>query len=326
MLKVFKRRIISIPLYFLVLVLYLVFFPFTVITAFLIDIFLNKKFSVSRTVIFMLIYLSAEFAGIIISFIIWLFSLFHSEKNWFRLQNFKLQCKWTRFLAYISFGLYGLRIETEGEKEIGEGPIIVFIRHSSVADTILPAIFIAEPNNIILRYVLKKELLWDPCLDIVGNRLRNYFVNRDSDNNTAEIREVGLLANDIQKGEGVIIYPEGTRFSKTKYEKIIDKFKKSGDEKMLEKVSVFKNVLPPRLGGPLELLKNNKNADIIFCSHTGLEGSSSFKELINGKLINETIRIKFWKIPFSEIPKDRNEQIDWLYKNWELVDEFVKGD
>ena len=76
--------------------------------------------------------------------------------------------------------IFGITIEVEGTDELRDGPIIVFLRHSSVADTLLPAVFIANPNGLKLRYVLKHELLWDPCLDIVGNRLPNSFVRRGS--------------------------------------------------------------------------------------------------------------------------------------------------
>jgi hypothetical protein len=59
-------------------------------------------------------------------------------------------------------------------------PVIVFLRYASVADTLLPAVFLANPNGLKLRYVLKHELLLDPCLDIVGNRLPNSFVQRSA--------------------------------------------------------------------------------------------------------------------------------------------------
>ena len=303
--------------------LYTLFLPLTLILAFFADIIRIKKFSITRGVLFLFIYLSSEIVGILSAFFIWLF--YARDKDLFRQKNFILQSKWTSFLAQASFKLFDIKLELEGQDEIGTGPVIVFMRHTSVADTIIPAVFISVPNNIILRYVLKKELLFDPCLDIVGNRLKNYFVNRKSENTAEEVKKVGLLAKDLKNGEGVLIYPEGTRFSQSKYNKIIEKLKQNNDLEMLERALALKNVLPPRLGGTLELLNNNKNADIVFCSHTGLEGSASFSKFINGKLINQTLKIKFWKIPFENIPTEKEQQITWLYENWQKVDSFVKN-
>ncbi|MDC0708578.1 hypothetical protein POL68_08865 [Stigmatella sp. ncwal1] len=44
-----------------------------------------------------------------------------------------------------------------------------------------------------LKYVLKRELLWDPCLDVVGRRLPNVFVERSGDRGKAEIEAVATL-------------------------------------------------------------------------------------------------------------------------------------
>ena len=75
--------------------------------------------------------------------------------------------------------------------------MLLFPRHVSVADTLLPAVFVSSRNGILLRHVLKRELLWDPCLDIVGNRLPNCFVRRDSRDSAREIRAVAALAHDV---------------------------------------------------------------------------------------------------------------------------------
>ena len=42
----------------------------------------------------------------------------------------------------------------------------MLLRHAGIADTIIPRVFYAIPQQVRLRYVLKKELLMDPCLDL----------------------------------------------------------------------------------------------------------------------------------------------------------------
>jgi hypothetical protein len=63
------------------------------------------------------------------------------------------------------------------------------LRHASIGDTLLASALVGRPHGIFwLRYVLKRELLWDPCLDVVGNRLPHVFVDRASDRFAARDR------------------------------------------------------------------------------------------------------------------------------------------
>jgi hypothetical protein len=40
-------------------------------------------------------------------------------------------------------------------------------------------------------------------------------------------------------------------------------------------------------------------------------------------MLGATIRIKFWRVPFSEIPKGREERVKWLYHWWKVVDGWI---
>jgi steroid 5-alpha reductase family enzyme len=42
-------------------------------------------------------------------------------------------------------------------------------------NAILTSVLLTHRHGIDFRHVLKRELLWDPCLDVMGNRLPNYF-------------------------------------------------------------------------------------------------------------------------------------------------------
>ena len=59
-----------------------------------------------------------------------------------------------------------------------------------MGDTVLPVVFFALPTGVRLRYVLKRELLFDPCLDIVGQRLPNYFARRGAGATEQEVAGV----------------------------------------------------------------------------------------------------------------------------------------
>ena len=131
------------------------------------------------------------------------------------------------------------------------------------------------------------------------------------------------LMDDMPDDAGVVIYPEGTRFSAAKRQRILDKLEHGPDAKRLAQVQALTHVLPPRVGGALALLRQNERADALFCAHHGLEGGGSFAELINGGLIGRTVRIKLWRVPYAAIPTTRGERIDWLLGQWQQVDTFV---
>ena len=132
--------------------------------------------------------------------------------------TWRFQQLWVGFFFDVVRVLLGLKVEVEGEECVRPGPVIVLIRHASIVDNLLPSVFVANRERIRLRYVLKRELLWDPCLDIVGNRLPNLFVDRGGQDSERARRAVAELAQHLEPNEGVLIYPEGTRFSAEKQE------------------------------------------------------------------------------------------------------------
>jgi hypothetical protein len=170
---------------------------------------------------------------------------------------------------------------------------------------------------------MKRELLWDPCLDIVGNRLPNYFVRRGSRDSAREIAAVRRLADELSPGEGVFIYPEGTRFTRERQRRALDRIRRHGDADLVNRAEQLRHVLPPRLGGTMALLDAETGADVVFCVHFGFDGIRAFQDLLGGKLIDRTIEVEFWRVPSASIPEDRDARIGWLYDHWSRVDEWV---
>jgi 1-acyl-sn-glycerol-3-phosphate acyltransferase len=239
--------------------------------------------------------------------------------------NFALECWWARTLLRGAQWIFGLRVEVEELPDLGRGPIILFSRHASVGDTLLPAVFVSSRYGIVLRYVFKRELLWDPCLDIVGNRLRNCFVRRGSGESAGDIALVQELMEDLGPQDGVLIYPEGTRFTPAKRQRILGRLAQKGSADLLSKAEALQHLLPPRLGGTLALLERNVGADAVFCAHIGFDGAGSFRDLLNGSLVNRLVRVCFWRVPYTEIPRTAAAQADWLYEQWARIDAWIGG-
>jgi 1-acyl-sn-glycerol-3-phosphate acyltransferase len=237
--------------------------------------------------------------------------------------NFRLQCWWASWLFGGIRWLYGLRVSVTGADAAEEGPLLLLVRHASVIDSLLPAVLVSSRSGLQLRYVMKRELLWDPCLDIVGQRLPNAFVRRGQGGAEAEIARVRELACDLGPRDGVLLFPEGTRFTPLKRQQVLARLAESAEPKHVERARALQHVLPPRLGGVLALLDTAPCADVVFCAHTGFESLHSLNDLWSGALVDRAIDVAFWRIPAATIPTERAARVDWLFDQWARVDAWL---
>ncbi len=231
-----------------------------------------------------------------------------------------LQDRWAGWNLMALQTLFSLEIEVEGSEAVLPGPVIVLSRHASMVDTLLPARLIARPSGLKLRYVLKKELLADPALDIAGNRLPNAFIDRRS-REISERSSIKDLATDLGSGDAILIYPEGTRFSESKLRRS-QRTATAESGAVGEIVAGLRGVLPPRPGGTLALLDATM-ADIVVLAHRGLEGLATVREIWTGNLVGSQIDVSLWRVPRSKVPAGRSERLHWLYRLWSEVDDWV---
>ena len=209
----------------------------------------------------------------------------------------------------------GMRFVVEGPTPPCGGSLL-FVRHASVADTVLPIGLVSLPQQLHVRYVLKAELKWDPCLDIAGQRLPNAFVQRGA--GQSEIARTAKLGLNLDEKSAVVIYPEGTRYTPKRKAALVQRFVEKGDVHNETRARSFTNCMPPRIGGVTALLKSSQNAPVVIMGHYGFEGAAKLSNLFNGKLGNTTVYVKFWRAtqPNDDIAK-------WLDEQWHIMDEWV---
>ena len=119
--------------------------------------------------------------------------------------------------------------------------------------------------------MIKRELQAVPTIDIGGRWVPTNFLRRTSSDPEAELAKMRELATDLGPGEGILIYPEGTRHTDAKLARVKEKLRESGSE-VLPWAERLQNLLPPRLGGPLALLEETEGIDVVFCAHVGFDG------------------------------------------------------
>jgi len=320
-----SRRALTIPGYAAGWVLCVASAPIWIPLAALVDLVRRSPGVALRSGAMTTLYFTCELFGMAASFGVWWWKLVArpDRERWVR-ANYALEALWGTALLVGMKHVFGLRIHVEGEQSLDGGPILLLLRHASTADTVLAAGLVTRRHGIDLRYVLKKELLWDPCLDIVGHRTPNVFVDRASDDPSEETRRVRLLAEGLGPGEGALIYPEGTRFSVDKRRRIIERLEQRGDPEAVAYARSLERVLPPRPAGTLALLDAAPHADVVICAHTGFEHTASLAAIWNGGLVHAHIRVQLRRIPRAAIPQDDAERIAWLREEWRHVDAWCR--
>jgi 1-acyl-sn-glycerol-3-phosphate acyltransferase len=293
--------------------------------ALLVDLAWTRRLFATRLVAFLAIYLACEMAGLAAALGVWLGARLPLLRGQEREQRAlrALQRWWAGALFGALCRVFRLSVEVEGLDAPLEGPLFVFMRHASIIDTLLPANVVAERTGLRLRYVLKRELLLDPCLDVVGNRLPNAFVDRESPDSKAEIARVQELAAGLGPDDAILIYPEGTRFTRAKRERALARLAQV-DPALARRGAELRRLLPPKLGGALGLLDANPHADVLFVAHAGLDGYPNVRDLLDPHWIGTRLRLRAERVPRAEIPREREARAEWLFTKWARMDAWVE--
>jgi len=319
-----RRRLLTIPGYLLAWALCLGTAPLWLPLTASVDALRRNRGAALRSSVFLAYYLSCEVMGIAISTGLWAWArVFPVDAERWADLHYRLEAWWGTLLLRGVVRVFGLRLEVEDAADLGRGPYLLLVRHASSGDTLLASALVSRPHGMRLRYVLKQELLWDPCLDIVGNRLPNVFVDRFSDDSAREIRRTQELARDLGPRDGLLISPEGTRFSEKKRKRVLERLDREGNARMLDYARSLQFVLPPRPGGTLGLLEAAPEADVVVCSHTGFEGAASLARIWQGSLLHQTVRVQFRRVSRDAIPSGREARLAWLLEEWRRVDAWV---
>ena len=318
------RRVLTVPGYLVAWSVLVTTVPLWLPLLLLADVLRPRPAMALRCAAFLVLYLTLELAGLLVAQALSLRRRVGQidEAGWLE-GHFRLQTWWAGTLLEQLMRLFRMRLDVEGTEEVARGPFLLFIRHSSIADTLLASLLVAKRHGVRLRYILKRELLWDPCLDVVGNRLPNVFVDRGATDSAREIERVAGLAEGLGSRDGVLIYPEGTRFSAAKRQRVLDRFESDGPRALHAYASSLHWSLPPRLGGPLALLSAAPEADVVFCAHVGFEPVSTLGEVWRGGLFGATVRVRFRRVPREQIPSGRAAQEAWLQREWAEQDQWL---
>ncbi len=234
-----------------------------------------------------------------------------------------LQVSWANSLLGAMKVLLRMDLQIENTDAIVGGNLVVFSRHASIIDTLIPAHILSTFGNLDLRYVLKQELLNDPAMDIVGNRIPNHFVDRSGHDTPAELAAIGRLASGMDDRECFTIFPEGSRFTVEKRTRAIERLEATRPDLAERTRNELTHTMPPRTGGPLAILESAPDSDVLFIAHTGLEGLAGVTDLWRSVPFRSPVRVTMWRVDRADIPSDEAGRIRWLFDEWANVDSWV---
>lgn len=236
--------------------------------------------------------------------------------------NYSLQGWWTRNVVRALRLTVGVHIEVEGFSELGPGPFVAFCRHASLADSVMSAWVLTDHAHLKPRYVLKKELKLDPCLDVVGHRLPNYFIDRASSNVTSELQGIEQMAAGLSDSEVAVIFPEGSRANPAKREKALAKLMQRSPERA-KRLQSLQFLLPPKPAGASALLSAVPHANVITMWHSGFDGLDTFKGIVH-HLARRAIRVHVKITEHHRSTVASGEAfVEWLDTQWLAMDEAV---
>ena len=218
-----------------------------------------------------------------------------------------------------------LRIETEGPAPDAHPgrPILVCCRHAGPGDSFvlihtLMAWYAREP-----RVVLKDTLAWDPAISVLLTRIPARFITPDPGRGEDLESQIADLATGLDENDAFVIFPEGGNFTPRRRQRAIDRLRKLGMERMARRAERMVHVIAPRPGGLLAALDAAPDADVVLVAHTGLDHLTSVGDIWRELPMDKRIIMRWWQVPRSEIPDERDARIDWLYGWWEQIDLWI---
>jgi hypothetical protein len=319
------RRLVIAPLVLAICLVLVIVSPLLLLAAAIADLFLPGNWRTLRLVGFVVGYLVLEVISFPVLFVLWIASGFgiamHSPTM--VRAHYAYMRWWLRSADTICRKLFRLKIHIEERPVPRPGPILVFCRHAGPGNSLLLIGTILVGYRRAPRIVMLAKLQWEPLFDIMLNRLPNRFIKHDPANRDRYINAIGDLAEGLGDMDAFVLFPEGKDFTPRVRRRAIDYLKRKGHDRAAERAEAMAHVLPPRHNGVMAALRSAPDADVVFVAHAILEDIPSFKALWGKIPLDHPIHAKYWRVPPSEVPQEREALIEWLYEWWERIDRWI---
>lgn len=317
------RRWKTIPGLFLAAIVLTIAVPLWLPVALVVDAARGRfRFPVARLLSFGVMWSWLETAGVVTSAFFWL----SGQRRNLRV-HYALQRWWAARLMTALKWSTGLTVQVDDIDALRPGPVMLFARHASLADSLVSAYVTTSLARLNPRYVLKKELLLDPCLDVVGQRLPNHFLDREAADSAPELQALEDLVAPLDEHGVGVIFPEGTRANPTKRRRSLERIAVSFPDRA-ERLESLRHLLPPRTAGAAAMLRGNSTADVVMAWHVGFEGLDTFGGILRALARPMSpIRLSLRRVSRAEVPTSTPDDMEafvrWIDEEWLRMDDEV---
>ncbi len=202
-------------------------------------------------------------------------------------------------------------------------PLLVCCRHAGPGDSFTLIHALMNDYGREPRVVLKDTMAWDPCVDVLLNRIPARFITPNPGAGQDLESQIAELASGLDENDAFVIFPEGGNFTPERRTRAIAKLRSLGLEKMADRAEAMTHVLAPRPGGFLAALDAAPEADVLLVAHTGLDHLVTVSDIWRELPMDKQLTMRWWKVARAEIPVEREARIEWLFDRWAQIDAWV---
>jgi hypothetical protein len=321
------RRLLVAPLVVLVCLLATALSPLLLLGAAAVDVTRRGSWGLLRFVAFALVFVASEATMILGLLVLWVASGFGLWLRSPALQaaHYALLRGWLRCLSAGAIRFLGLRIVLIDADEPRAGPILVFGRHAGAGNSLMMVRTLMVRYRRRPRVVMLAFLQWDPVIDVVCHRLPSLFIDHSPERSDEFVLAIGALATGMNDDDAFVLYPEGHDFTERLRLRAIAHLRATGHHDAAERAEAMDRVLPPRHRGPLAAILAAPEADVVLVAHTALEELGSFRTLHRRLPLAQPIRARYWRVPATDVPREQEELIEWLFDWWKTIEDWIAG-
>ncbi len=315
----FKRRLVSIPVVMLLLPLCLLLTPVALLYSLGSDLRGGRTaLPTFRLWIFTIVFIIHEWIVIPLAGLLWARGGFGRSID--LTLHSQIQGRWVGSLLWWAKRLLHVSVEWPDHKSFPDGKIVVLSRHASMIDAVVPAHLFPARLGRPVHYVMKRELVWVPSIDIFGHRLGNHFVDRSGDTQR-EVAAIVDLIDNAEHNAAIVIFPEGTYATPGTRRKVLASLERRGDTELIEFAKQLNYLLPPKPAGAIALLQRVE--EVVIFGHIGLEGVAEFRGLRHNLPATRPILTMAWPFHTADLPDLDDARIEWLREQWLALDAWV---
>jgi 1-acyl-sn-glycerol-3-phosphate acyltransferase len=322
------RRVVITPIAWVIIVGLVALMPVALVIALLASPFGSGRLRAPRVLWMATVYLAMEAVALVVLLGLWIGSGFGWRLGGpgFQRVHYVLTGLYLRILYGTAQWTLRVRVAVIGtDPDIAAPgkPELVFCRHAGPGDSFLLIHALVNWFDREPRIVLKDTLQWDPVIDVMLNRLPSRFIKLHRTGVAAE-DEIAALATGLDDNDALVLFPEGGNFTPDRRLKAIDRLHRLGLHAMAERAERMRNVLAPKPGGTLAALDAAPGAEVIWVAHTGVDRMLTVADVWRELPLETTITMRWWSVDAAEVPKGREERVEWLFDWWARIDQWIE--